>query len=104
MDYKGVMGVPISFMDKYNPDQFEVIGLSMKSGFGLESNKFYDSYKETKQDGTKTGSSGKKTNGNPMLVGKPKKGNYYVDEDGNSAYSLYDRLFVINKILKEKEK
>ena len=25
-DYKGVMGVPISFFDKYNPDQFEVLG------------------------------------------------------------------------------
>ena len=25
-DYKGKMGVPISFLDKYNPDQFEIIG------------------------------------------------------------------------------
>ena len=25
-DYNGVMGVPISFMDKYNPDQFEIVG------------------------------------------------------------------------------
>jgi hypothetical protein len=27
MDYDGVMGVPISFLDKYNPEQFEIIGL-----------------------------------------------------------------------------
>lgn len=27
MDYSGVMGVPITFVDKYNPDQFEIIGL-----------------------------------------------------------------------------
>lgn len=26
-DYKGVMGVPISFLDKYNPDQFEIKGI-----------------------------------------------------------------------------
>ena len=26
-DYDGVMGVPVTFMDKYNPDQFEIIGL-----------------------------------------------------------------------------
>ncbi len=26
MDYKGAMGVPITFMDKYNPDQFEIMG------------------------------------------------------------------------------
>lgn len=25
-DYNGVMGVPISFLDKYNPEQFEIIG------------------------------------------------------------------------------
>jgi hypothetical protein len=26
MDYKGVMGVPITFLNKYNPDQFEIVG------------------------------------------------------------------------------
>ena len=26
-DYDGVMGVPISFLDKYNPKQFEILGL-----------------------------------------------------------------------------
>jgi hypothetical protein len=24
-DYKGVMGVPISFLHKYNPEQFEIV-------------------------------------------------------------------------------
>ncbi len=28
-DYKGQMGVPITFLDKYNPDQFEILGSSM---------------------------------------------------------------------------
>ncbi|MBQ7690869.1 MAG: adenine-specific methyltransferase EcoRI family protein [Muribaculaceae bacterium] len=27
MDYEGVMGVPITFMDHYCPDQFEIVGL-----------------------------------------------------------------------------
>lgn len=26
-DYAGVMGVPITFLDKYNPEQFEILGL-----------------------------------------------------------------------------
>ena len=26
MDYDGVMGVPITFLDKYNPGQFEIVG------------------------------------------------------------------------------
>ena len=25
-DYPGVMGVPVTFLDKYNPDQFEIVG------------------------------------------------------------------------------
>ena len=28
-DYYGKIGVPITFMDKYNPDQFEIIGISL---------------------------------------------------------------------------
>lgn len=31
-DYYGVMGVPITFLDKYNPDQFEIIGCSDRGG------------------------------------------------------------------------
>ena len=27
-DYAGVMGVPISFLDRHNPDQFEIVGIS----------------------------------------------------------------------------
>lgn len=28
MDYDGIMGVPITFLDKYNPSQFEILGKS----------------------------------------------------------------------------
>jgi len=34
-DYKGVMGVPISFLDKYNPDQFEILGSDYNIKEGL---------------------------------------------------------------------
>lgn len=35
VDYFGDMGVPITFLDKYNPDQFEIIGIGIASS-GLE--------------------------------------------------------------------
>ena len=35
VDYTGAMGVPITFIDKYNPDQFEIIGLGI-SNSGIE--------------------------------------------------------------------
>ena len=31
-DYEGVMGVPISFLDKYSPEQFEILGCSYNYG------------------------------------------------------------------------
>ncbi len=34
-NYDGEMGVPITFLDKYNPDQFEIIGLGI-SNSGIE--------------------------------------------------------------------
>ena len=40
-DYKGMMGVPISFLDKYNPEQFEIIGLGcgdMAKKIGIKKN------------------------------------------------------------------
>ena len=27
VDYKGAMGVPVTFLDKYNPEQFEILGM-----------------------------------------------------------------------------
>ena len=34
-DYEGIMGVPISFIDKYTPEQFEVIGATESEGKGF---------------------------------------------------------------------
>ena len=28
MDWDGAMGVPITFLDKYNPEQFEILGMT----------------------------------------------------------------------------
>ena len=31
VDYDGIMGVPITFLDKYNPEQFELLGITQRS-------------------------------------------------------------------------
>ena len=38
-DYKGVIGVPVSFLDSYNPDQFEILGSNR--GVDQDPNKIY---------------------------------------------------------------
>ena len=35
-DYDDVMGVPISFLDKYCPEQFEIIGMAASAGYNKE--------------------------------------------------------------------
>ena len=37
-DYEGVMGVPISFLDKYCPEQFDIIGATESEGRGFSMN------------------------------------------------------------------
>lgn len=33
--YSDVMGVPITFLDKYNPEQFEIVGATESEGRGF---------------------------------------------------------------------
>lgn len=36
LNYEGLMGVPITFLDKYNPEQFEIIGIGNGGELGVE--------------------------------------------------------------------
>jgi hypothetical protein len=36
MDYEGVMGVPITFLDKFNPEQFEIVGWSRHNDMNMD--------------------------------------------------------------------
>lgn len=40
-DYEGVMGVPISFLDKYCPEQFEIVGMCENEDLYKMKTKFY---------------------------------------------------------------
>ncbi len=41
-DYEGVMGVPITFLDKYNPEQFEILGRTGDLDYCLKECEFYN--------------------------------------------------------------
>ena len=43
MDYDGAMGVPITFLDKHNPEQFEILGITDRdNNSGLKTKKYTD--------------------------------------------------------------
>ncbi len=86
-DYDGVMGVPISFLDKYNPEQFEILGTSDN---GLIDNKFKKTPGLTQKfvdDYYFGGGTGSYKEGNPTA-------GYY--EDG-IAKMAFKRIFIKHK-------
>lgn len=100
-DYFGVMGVPITFLDNYNPEQFEILGLLQSSTdeqAGIPNLRYYGDFKEMRQDLTYTGASGNKANGNPVLSGKSARGNFlYNERTKEYVHSVYARITIRRK-------
>ena len=71
-DYDGEMGVPITFMDKYNPEQFDIIGISRELVRTLS------------EDVRKNGA-------------YPQIGRFYLDVGAEKYKKVYERLVIRNK-------
>lgn len=99
LDFDGVMGVPITFLDKFNPDQFEILGLTQLGCHDLcPDTKKYNDYKEIdRATDIPTGQSGGKTNENAVLKGKGTKKTYYLGPNGEIVYSAYKRILIRRK-------
>lgn len=99
LDYNGIMGVPITFMDKYNPDQFEILGLTQIGCHDLvPDTRRYDDYMEYRRsDGQPTGASGRKTNENAVLLGEGTKKTFYKNAEGRVVHSEYKRILIRKK-------
>jgi len=83
-DYDGVMGVPISFMDKYNPEQFRILGTSDNGLIDDKYKKTPGLTKEFVDDYYKAGGTGAYKEGNPTA-------GYY---ENNVAKMAYKRIFI----------
>jgi len=68
-DYDGAMGVPITFLDKYNPDQFEILGSSATLGVPMSQVAKKGSY----------------------LQGGPR---FYIDNGDGTYRRQYDRIVI----------
>lgn len=76
LDYETAMGVPITFLDKYNPDQFEILGLT-KTWYNMAS-KTYDYQTQVNKNGIHSTVS--KLNDGPAIKinGIPQGTTYYL--------------------------
>lgn len=75
-DYPGIMGVPLTFMDRYCPEQFEIVGITGRGNNVAFKTKIY-----TKEDAENYGDH----NAHPVLL-----------KDGKLK-SLYTRIFIRNR-------
>lgn len=93
-DYAGVMGVPITFLDKYSPEQFEIIGIS-KTWFGAAS-KIYGQQIQVDKNGKR--STVTKLNDGPVIkVSSPPVGKTYYIVDDEYYIQAYARILIRNK-------
>lgn len=98
-DYHGVMGVPITFMDYYDPNAWEVLGFTKSTqALSLPEIGEYDDYIEMRPDGTPTGGTGRKVKGNAKLLGNDGKHNFYINADGRVFQATYTRFFIKRKL------
>lgn len=85
-DYYGIIGVPISFLEKYNPDQFELLGMSGDLEWATNECSFFkppsDEIKTICRQHNKT-----------WRVQKV----YVADENGLPLIPVYDRIFIRRK-------
>lgn len=99
MDYDGVMGVPITFMDKFNPDQFEIVGGSMDyehTECHIMRNYVELGYEFFKADGSKSNSGALKDKMSPKIPVKGKS-DYSVSPTGQVLSAVYGRIFIKRK-------
>jgi len=73
-DYEGAMGVPITFLDKYNPDQFEILGNSRELGTPMVNIAVKGTYQQ----------------------GGPR---FYLTNGDETYRRMYDRIVIRNKRL-----
>jgi hypothetical protein len=72
------MGVPITFLDKYNPDQFEILGSSMTLGIPMSQVAKKGSY----------------------LQGGPR---FYIDNGDGTYRRQYDRIVIRHRAQPERK-
>ena len=97
-DYEGIMGVPISFLDKYNPEQFEIIGLG-NSRENFQPNKDYINPKKVMKKSRKVVNGG--AINQVLAISKDEEPDievtYYQADNGKYLVAPYARVLIRKK-------
>lgn len=93
-DYDGMMGMSLTYMDKYCPEQFEIVGIT-KTWFAM-ANKVYPKQIQVSKTGIKTIVT--KLNDGPVIeLDGPLDGEVYYIVDGKYYTQAYARILIRKK-------
>lgn len=97
-DYDGVMGVPISYLYKHDPDQFMILGITspIQSDIGVYPTKFYENVTFVSGDIKKHSN---RVNTRPALLfqDEPDCGYYLADNADGYLVNTYVRILIQKK-------
>ena len=94
-DYDGVMGVPISFLIKYCPEQFEILGItSGRDEFEARPIKRYLNPIQVNRNGTTSNGSKANTRATIVLPSVPDDIYYLADNASGPLQILYARILI----------
>ena len=93
-DYYGTMGVPISFLDKYCPEQFDIVGIT-KTWFGMAS-KVYPAQKQIDKTG-KVSMVSKLNDGPVLSLTAAPLGMTYYEVGGKFYKQTYARVLICRR-------
>lgn len=94
-DYEGVMGVPISFLDRFDPQQFEIIGITKPAIDPHLRTKIYQKQVQVDKNGKRSDVT-KLNDGAVLEIPEPISKTYYI-VDGKFYMQLYSRILIKHK-------
>lgn len=91
-DYSGVIGVPISFLDKFDPKQFQIIGITKPAIDPQLRTKIYDKQVQVDKNGKRSEVT-KLNDGAVLEIPEPVSSTHYI-VDGKLYVQLYSRILI----------
>ena len=89
------MGVPITFLDKYNPDQFEITGITLGNTVDYPMTCIYENALQHNKDGSTQGGSKVNTRAAVCVPKKPANTVFYTaDRVDGYLLSIYPRILI----------
>ncbi len=98
----GIMGVPITFLDKYNPEQFEIVGITLGNTVDYEMTAIFENAVQHNQNGSTQGGSKVNTRAAILVKAKPTNKVYYTADNANGyLISIYPRILIKRRVNRE---